>query len=175
MSSVFPMWCPKCLVFPMLCPKCLQPSLCGVRNVFSLPYVVSEMSSAFLMLCPKCLQPSLCCVRNVSCLPYVVPEMSSVFPFLCPKCLRLPYVVPEMSSAFLIWCPKCLLSSLCDVLSGSFTIYSLRKIGLIRTVMNVACMQVGLLIRATCLGRTAETNCQRRSKHYNTVHNTCEH
>jgi hypothetical protein len=91
-----------------------------------------------------------------------------------------------MSSAFLMWCPKCrLFSSICCrerrcssvmhmsvlFLSGSFTVYLLRKIGLIRTVVNIACMPVGL-ISATCLGRRVETECKQHSNHYNKVHNT---
>ena len=80
MSSVFLVWCPKCLVFLVWRPECLVSSLCGVRNVLCLPCVVSGMSCVFLVWCPKCLLSSLCGVRNVFCLPCVVSEMSSVFP-----------------------------------------------------------------------------------------------
>jgi hypothetical protein len=157
MSSVF---------FFMWCPKCLLSSLCGVRNVFCPPWVVCEiMSSVFLMWCPKYLLSSLSGVRNnVFCLPYVVTEMSSVFRMWCPKCLLFSSICCRERK-----CPSVMHMSLL-FLSGDFTVYSLRKICLIRTVVNIACMLVGRLISATCLGRIVETECKQRNSSYNTLH-----
>jgi hypothetical protein len=139
-------------VFLMWCPKCLLSSSCHVRNVFS------------LMWCTKCLLSSLHGVRNVSCLPYIVSETSSVFLALLSR---------TQMSLFLYNISQCFFSlELCRLRS---TFYSLPKIRLIRTVVNILCMQVGLLIRTTCLGSTVETEYKQSSKHYNTVYDTYGH
>jgi hypothetical protein len=60
-------------------------------------------------------------------------------------------VVATQMSLFLQGVGQCFFFlELCRV--RSFTIYSLRQIDVVRSVVNVPYMQVGLIIRTACLG-----------------------